>query len=76
MIASDQALGHQFLQAHIQGLHAQAPTRLDRRIHLRDLVLANQITDRRRAQHDFMCRNAPTADFLDQRLRDDRQQGL
>ena len=44
---------------------------LNRRIHLCDLAFADQVTDRRRADHDLVRRNTSTADALHQGLRND-----
>ncbi len=45
---------------------------LDRRVHLRDLVLADQVADRRRADHDLVRGAAPGSVLgLEKRLRDD-----
>src|SRR5690606_15642265 len=52
-IPGHQAAGYQILQAHIQGLHADIAAGLDRRIHLRHLVLTDQVADGRGADHDF-----------------------
>src|SRR3990172_4563619 len=48
----------QFLQVLVERLHADLRAGLDRRIHLRDLVLADQVADRRRADHDLVRRHA------------------
>ena len=45
---------YQFEQILVKRLHAELRTGLDRRIHLRDLVFTDQVTDRRGADHDFM----------------------
>src|SRR5262249_9747955 len=68
-LARDQALGEQVGQALVHGLHAQLAAGLDRRVHLRNLVLADQVPDRRRAAHDLVGREAAAADLLQQRLR-------
>jgi hypothetical protein len=49
---------------------------LDRGVHLRDLAFADQVTDRRRADHDLVRRDAAAADALEQGLRDRRAQRL
>src|SRR3989344_1438421 len=72
--AADDALGHQRFQAGIQGLHTQRATGLNGRVHLRHLVLADQVTDGRGAYHDFVGRHTTTADLLQQGLRDNRLQ--
>src|SRR3989344_214009 len=72
--AADDALGHQSFQAGIQGLHAQRATGLNGRVHLRHLVLADQVTDGRSANHDFVGRHTTAADLLQQSLRDNRLQ--
>jgi hypothetical protein len=58
-------LADQVLQAHVQRLHPQRSTRLNRRIHLRHLVLTDQVTDRRRADHDLVRRHSAAADLLE-----------
>src|SRR5512140_1822706 len=58
LFLGDQSLLEQFLQALVEGLHARRLTRLDRRVHLRDLAFADQVTDRRRADHDLVRRDA------------------
>src|SRR5690348_9742652 len=64
-------------EALVERLHAERLSCLDRRIHLRDLVLADQVTDRRRADHDLVRRDAALPVLrLDQRLRDDRDERL
>src|SRR5512143_2973654 len=69
----DEVAADHLLQALVHRLHADRLARLDRRVHLRDLVLADQVADRRRADHDLPRRDAPLAVLrLEQRLRDDR----
>ena len=48
-------------QALVQRLHALARTRLQRRIHLRYLALADQVADGRRAQHHLVRGHAARA---------------
>src|SRR5689334_22066745 len=68
---------HELGQALIERLHADGLARLDRRVHLRDLVLANQVADSRGADHDLVCRDAALAVLgLQQRLRYDRHERL
>ncbi len=68
--------GHQFLQTLIESLHSLALAGLDGRIHLGNFALANQVSDGRRADHDFVRRNTAAADALHQGLRDHRTQAL
>ena len=58
----DQALRHQLGKVLIERLHAGTLPGLDRRVHLRDLAFANQVSDRRRADHDLVCRNSAATD--------------
>src|ERR1039458_8930660 len=68
---------HQILQILVQCLHAELLAGLDCRIHLRDLGFADQVADGGRADHDFVGRDPPrTVLGLEQRLRDNRLQGL
>src|SRR5262245_55771032 len=61
----------QLLQVLVQRLHAVLLPGLDRRVHLRHLGLADQVANRRRADHDLVRRDAPGAILgLQQRLRD------
>src|SRR4029079_9995268 len=46
LLLGDQAAPHQVEQALVERLHAVGLAGLDRRIHLRHLVLADQVTDR------------------------------
>src|SRR5487761_1979817 len=72
----DYASFHEFLQVLVQRLHAELLTGLDRRVHLRDLGLAYQVVDGRRAYHDLVRGDpAGTVLGLEQRLRNDRAQG-
>src|SRR5271154_150247 len=65
----------QFGQALIHRLHACRLAGLDNRVHLRYLVLPNQVTDRRRAHHDLPRGHAALPVLgLEQRLRDYRDQ--
>src|SRR5688572_11214668 len=66
----------QVLEALVERLHAVLLAGLDRRIHLRDLGLADQVPDGRVADHDLVRGRAAAAFFLQQRLRDDRAQRL
>jgi hypothetical protein len=75
-LRAHQALAHQVDQALLQGLHADRGAGLDRRVHLRHLVLADQVADRRGADHDLVRGDAPAADLFHQRLRDHRAQRL
>src|SRR5512139_1230183 len=73
----DHVAPHQVLQALVERLHADIATGLDRRIHLRHLAFADQVADRRGADHDFMCGNTAGAVLgFQQRLRDDGAQRL
>src|SRR5664279_1932328 len=61
----------------VERLHTQAVAGLDRRVHLRDLVLADEVSDRRRAEHDLVRRYAAGAVLgLAERLRDDADERL
>src|SRR3569832_1127804 len=61
----------QILQALVERLHAEVAAGLDRRVHLRHLVLADQVADRRGADHDLVRGDAAVAVLgLQQRLRD------
>src|SRR5215831_1762929 len=64
-------------QALVERLHPGGLARLDRRVHLGDLVLADQVPDRRSADHDLV-RSHPALPVLrlEQRLRDHRDQRL
>ena len=65
----------QLLQVLVEGLHAVLLAGLDRRVHLRDLVLADQVADGGRADHDLVRGHATGAVLgLEQRLRDHRAQ--
>src|SRR5690606_36231842 len=72
MLARDHAALDQVLQVLVESHHAVLLAGLDRRVHLRDLVLADQVADGGDADHDFPGRRAPAADLLQQRLRDHR----
>src|SRR5690606_39656140 len=74
--AQDHPALDQVLEVLVQGHHAGVLAGLDGRVHLRHLVLADQVTDRRCAHHDFPGRGAPAADLLQQRLADHRAQRL
>src|SRR5689334_4224460 len=77
LASRDHVAPHQFLEILVERLHAEGLAGLDRRVHLRDLVLADQIADRRRSDHDLVRRDAPGAVLgLAQRLRDHRAQAL
>src|ERR1700690_367148 len=76
LFAADNSLGHQVLQALIESLHALALAGLDGRVHLGDFTVADQVADRRRADHDFVRRNASAANLLHERLRYDGSQTL
>lgn len=68
---------HQVGQTLVEGLHAHTLAGLDGGIHLGDLVLADEVADGRRADHDLVGRHAPGAVLgLQQGLRDDRPQGF
>src|SRR5664279_1428925 len=74
---SDDVTPHQVGEVLVERLHADAVAGLDRRIHLRDLALADQVADRRRAQHDLVRGDpAGTVLGLAQRLRDHADQRL
>jgi hypothetical protein len=49
------------LEVLVERLHAELRTGLDRGVHLRDLVLADQVPDRGRADHDLVRRDAACA---------------
>src|SRR6266850_1510009 len=73
----DDIAPHQFLQVLVEGLHAKLLPRLDGGVHLRDLVLADEVADRRRADHDLVRGDPASAVLgLAQRLRDDRANRL
>src|SRR5215468_3878185 len=76
LFLADLALGHEVREALVEGLHALCPAGLDRGIHLRDLALADEVTDRRSTDHDLVRRDASAAVLLQQRLRDHRAQRL
>src|SRR4029077_17497799 len=76
LFLADLALGHQLREALVEGLHALCAAGLDGRIHLRDLALADEVTDPGRAAHDLGRRDAAAAVLLHQRLRDHRAQRL
>src|SRR5262245_29416010 len=63
-------------QTLVQRLHAGGLAGLDRRVHLRDLALADEIADRRGADHDLVRRHAAAAVFLQQGLGNDGPQRL
>src|SRR5690606_19732989 len=54
LVAGDQAALDQVLQILVQRHHAHLLTGLDRRIHLRHLVLADQVADGRSGDHDLV----------------------
>src|SRR5690606_2052760 len=74
--AGDQAALDQILQVLVEGHHAVLLAGLDGRVHLRHLVLADQVADGGDADHDLPGRDAAAADPLQQRLRDHRAQRL
>src|SRR5690606_33821843 len=60
-------------EALVQRLHAERGAGLDGGVHLRDLGLADQVADGRRADHDLVRRDPAVAVLgLQERLRDDR----
>src|SRR5688572_3984200 len=63
-----QPLGQHVREALVERLHALRLASLDRRVHLRDLVLADQVPDRGRRDHDFVGGDAAAAEALHQRL--------
>ena len=65
-LTGHQAFLHQALQALVQGLHAQGAAGLDGGVHLRHLVLPDQVPDRRGADHDLVGGDPPAAVFLHQ----------
>src|SRR3546814_226751 len=68
---------HEILQVLVQRLHAYILACLDGGIHLCNLVLADEVTDSRRAYHDFMRRHAALLILgLAQCLRNNRPQGF
>src|SRR5213078_4900089 len=76
LFLADDALGDQVGEALVEGLHALGAAGLDGGIHLRDLALADQVTDRRGADHDLVGRDAAAGVLLHERLRDHRAQRL
>src|SRR5690606_39940242 len=58
LLAGDQAPLDQVLQVLVEGHHSVLLAGLDRRVHLRDLVLADQVADGRGADHDLPGRGA------------------
>jgi hypothetical protein len=59
----------------VKRLHAVLLSGLQDGIHLRDLVFADQVANRRRADQDLVCRDPPlTILGLEQRLRNHRAQ--
>ena len=60
----DQALRQQFFEILVECLHARTLTGLNRRIHLRDLAFANQVTNGGCSDHDFVRCDSTAADFL------------
>src|SRR5262245_30002148 len=67
LFLGDHALLQQFLQTLVERLHAGRLAGLNRRIHLGDLAFADQVPDRRRADHDLVRREPAAADPLEQR---------
>src|SRR5258707_10304045 len=67
LLAGDQTALDQILQTLIERLHAVLAAGLNRGVHLRDLVFADQIFDRRNADHDLVCGDTATPDFFQQR---------
>ena len=59
---------------HWSSSHALLDAGLNRGVHLRHLVLTDQVADRGNADHDFMHRDPPAAILLQQRLGNDRTQ--
>src|SRR5690606_978130 len=74
LLARDHAALDQVLEVLVEGHHAVLLAGLDRRVHLRHLVLADQVADGGDADHDFPGRGAAAANLLQQRLRDHRAQ--
>src|SRR5271170_7887597 len=72
--AADDAFLHQFLQTLIESLHALSLPGLNRRVHLRDFALSNQVADGGRADHDFVRCNTAAADPFHQCLGNDGPQ--
>src|SRR5437667_2353796 len=73
----DDVAPHQFLQVLVECLHAELLPRLDGGVHLRDLVLADEVADRGRADHDLVRGDPPSPVLgLAQRLGDDRANRL
>ncbi|ENO74969.1 twitching motility protein PilT [Thauera sp. 63] len=71
----DHVAAHEVGEALVQRLHADILAGLDRRIHLRDLVLADQVADGGGADHDLVRGHAArTVLGLEQGLRDHRAQ--
>ena len=59
----------EFAETLVECPHAVRLTRLDGRVHLRELAFANQIAYRGRADHDLVRRDAAAARLPEQRLR-------
>src|SRR5690349_2076993 len=73
----DNVATHEVNEVLVERLHADRLTGLDRRIHLRNLVLADEVTNRRRADHDLVRRHASLAILrLQEGLRDDGDERL
>jgi len=72
----DSTFFHQVLQTLIQGLHAGRAPGLNGRIYLCHLVFPDEIADCRRAQHDFVSRQATAAGLSYQYLRHYGLQGF
>src|SRR5690606_20906855 len=70
----DDPLLQQLGQTLIERLHPVLLTGLNRRVHLGDLALANQVTNRRSADHDLVRCNTAASDSFQKGLRDHRAQ--
>src|SRR5678816_4746426 len=73
----DDVAAHEVGEILVERLHADVVAGLDRRVHLGDLVLPDQVPDRCGAEHDLVRGDAAGAVLgLAQRLRDDADQRL
>src|SRR3569832_10879 len=61
LLLADHAATHEVLQTLIEGLHADVLAGLDRRIHLRNFCLADQVANGGRADHDLVRGRAAAA---------------
>ena len=68
LLFANEAELREFFEILVQCLHPYVLTGLNRRIHLCDFVFANQISNRRGADHDFVGSHPSSTDFFAQRL--------